>query len=64
MLNFRKARQALSEIRTMHIGSPQNDPKTWDLALGLEAAVVELEQRLDRIEHNQKAILQQLSRLR
>lgn len=64
MMNFRKSRQALAEIRTMHIGRAQNDPKTWDLALGLEAAVAELEQRLDRIEHNQKAILQQLSRLR
>jgi hypothetical protein len=62
MLNFRKAREALAEIRTMHIGSPENDPKTWDIALALEAIVVELDQRLSGIEQAQQAILQQLRR--
>jgi aspartate/methionine/tyrosine aminotransferase len=62
MLNFRKAREALAEIRTMHIGKPENDPKTWDIALALEAMVVELDHRPSGIEQAQQAILQQLRR--
>ncbi len=62
MLNFRKAREALNEIRTRHIARPENDPKTWDIALALEAMVVELDQRLSGIERTQAAILQELQR--
>jgi hypothetical protein len=64
MLNFRKAREAFGEIRTMHIGRAQNDPKMWDVALGLEALVVELDSRLSNIEQTQQAILQELRRQR
>lgn len=60
MLNFRKAREALSEIRVRHIGKAANDPKTWDIALALEAIVVELDSRLSGIESTQQEILRQL----
>lgn len=60
MMNFRKAKEAFGEIRTMHIGRAQADPKLWDFALGLEAMVVELDQRLSQIERNQQLILQAL----
>lgn len=61
-MNFRKAREAFAEIRTMHIGNAKNDPKMWDVALGLESLVVELDQRLSGIEQTQQAILQELRR--
>lgn len=64
MLNFRKAREALSELRTMHIGRAQNDPKMWDLALGIEAMVVELDSRLAGIESRQDEILRLLRQQR
>lgn len=63
MMNFRKAREAFSEIRTMHIGNAKNDPKNWDLSLGLEALVSELDNRLSQIEANQRTILQALEQL-
>lgn len=64
MMNFRKAKEAFSEIRTMHIGRPQADPKLWDFALGLEALTTELDHRLSQIERNQQMILQALRQLR
>lgn len=64
MLNFRKALEAFSEIRKMHIRRAENDPKAWDFALGLEAMTTELESRLSHIEANQQRILQLLSRLK
>jgi hypothetical protein len=64
MLTFRKAREAFSEIRTMHIGNAKNDPKTWDIALGLEAMVVELDSRLSTIERDQQEILRLLRQQR
>lgn len=60
MLNFRKAREAFGEIRKMHIGRAENDPKTWDIALGLESMVVELDSRLSGIEQTQQEILRLL----
>lgn len=60
MLNFRKAHEAFSEIRTMHIGRAENDPKLWDFALGLDALVSELDQRLSGIEQSQAEILRLL----
>lgn len=64
MLNFRKAREALSELRTMHIREPKADPKMWDLALGVEAMVVELDSRLSGIERSQEEILRLLRQSR
>lgn len=63
MMNFAKAKKALEEIRTRHIGRAQNDPKMWDLALALEATIHELDSRLSRIERNQATISQQIERL-
>lgn len=60
MLNFRKAREAFSEIRTRHIRDAANDPKMWDVALGLEALVVELDSRLSDIERRQEEMLRLL----
>ena len=60
MLNFRKAREALSEIRVQHIGKAVNDPKMWDVALALEAIVVELDSRLAGIESTQQEIVRML----
>lgn len=65
MLNFRKAQEAASEIRKLHLGNnPAKDPVAWDLALALEAMVVELNARLSQIERGQEEILQQLRRLK
>ena len=61
MLNFRKALEAFRDIKNQ-IGRPINDPKIWDLALGLEAMTVELDQRLANIERTQQQILQELRR--
>jgi len=60
MMNFRKARQAFGELRP-NVVSRQKDPVMWNVTLGLEAAVTELEQRLSRIEANQEKILRLLS---
>ena len=60
MLNFRKAREALSDIRTRHIRDAANDPKMWDMSLGLEAIAVELDMRLSDIERRQEEILRLL----
>lgn len=61
MLNFRKAREAFGELRSL-IGVAKNDPIHWDIALGLEAMVVELDARLSAIEQKQDAILREIRR--
>jgi len=65
MLNFRKAREAAKEIRTLHLGNnAKKDPVAWDLSLAIEALVVELDSRLSGIERDQADILQLLRRLK
>lgn len=59
MMNFRKAKEAFQSMRTQ-IGHPQSDPKMWGLALGLEALANDLDDRLSRIEQQQRAILQKM----
>jgi hypothetical protein len=63
MLNFHKALEAFRSMKTQ-IGRPQNDPKMWDLALGLEAMTTELDARLSQIERNQEALSRQIAQLR
>jgi hypothetical protein len=59
MLNFRKAKEAFAEIRSL-IGRAQKDPINWDIALGLHATVEELDRRLANIEQSQAEILRLL----
>lgn len=61
MMNFAKAKKALSELRTDCIGRAQNDPKMWNLSLGVEAAIHELDARLSNIERNQAALSRQIA---
>lgn len=63
MLNFHKAIEAFRDLKKQ-VGRPQNDPKMWDLALGLEAMTTELDARLARIEGNQEALSRQIAQLR
>lgn len=64
MMNFAKAKKALSELRTDSIGRAANDPKMWNLALGIEAAIHELDARLSRIEQNQATLSRQIASIR
>ena len=59
MMDLRKAREAFQSLKTQ-IGHPRNDPKMWDLALGLEDLANDLDDRLSRIEQQQRTILQKL----
>lgn len=65
MLNFAKAREAASEIRTVHLGNqPKADPIAWDMSLAIEALTTELDRRLGSIEQQQAEILRLLQRQR
>ena len=63
MMNFRKAREAFADVRRQ-LGRAEKDPSAWDISLGLEGLVTELDQRLTDIEQNQRQILQELQRKR
>lgn len=63
MPDFQKAREAFQSLKTQ-IGHPQNDPKMWDLALGLDAAVAGIEKSLTTIAQQQQDILRALRQLR
>lgn len=63
MMNFRKAREAFADVRKQ-LGRAEKDPAAWDISLGLEALVSELDTRLQGVEKTQRDILQELQRKR
>ena len=63
MMNLKKAREAFLEARSRYI-SQAKERGLSDISLGLEAMAHDLESRLDRIEANQRKILQLLSQQR